>query len=230
MVALSDSIKSTSQSQPQPSTSSLLSRRIRSVISDVNSANAERVVAELVSWIGSDREPDPSLLAFVADTVLEDVTERLNRNPSDLALLSYGMSAAIPAFREILESQLQSQFLESVQFLANHRTAEQGSWPELVTLVGFAGELCATKVIHPTTLLATYFHHLSRLSDRSELELEAICTLFKAAGSRLWNDPRTNEVLTREVQSLQEIHDQGKASSLLSKKIAVNGSRISLDS
>lgn len=228
MVALSGSDNSSHKSQSQQPTSSLLHRRIRSVISDVNSGNADRIVAELVSWIGSDREPDPSLLEFVADTVLEDVTERLNRQPSDLARFSYGLAVALPTYRGILQSRLQSQFLESAQFLANYRTAEEGSWPEIVALVGFVGELCAVTIISPTVLLDVYVHHLSWQLNRSELELEAVCTLFKAAGSRLWNDSYTSEVLTREMQSLQEIHDQGNISPLLSKKLGVSDPKISV--
>ena len=223
MVALSDSNASTHQSQPQQ-TSSLLNRRIRSVISDVNSTNTERIVAELVSWIGSDREPDQSLLEFVADTVLEDATEWLNRQPSDLARLSQGLSVALPTYCGILQSRLQSQFLESVQFLANNKTAEQGSWPELVGLVEFAGELCAAKVVSPTVLLDIYLRRLSRQQNRSELELEAICALLKAAGPCLWNAPHTSEALVGEMQSLQELQDNGNVSPLLSKKLAVSGS------
>lgn len=221
MVALSDSTQSIHQPQSQQQTSSLLNRRIRSVISDVNSTNTERVAAELVSWIGSDREPDPSLLEFVADTVLEDVTERLNRQPSDLARLSYRLAVALPTYSGILQSRLQSQFLETAQFLANHRTAEQGSWPELVALVEFIGELCIVKAVSTTDLLDIYLHHLSEQSNRTELELEAVCVLLKAAGPRLWNDPHTNEVLTGEMQTLQDIRDQDKVSPLLSKKLAV---------
>lgn len=227
MVELSDSNKSTHQSQPQQPTSSLLNRRIRSVISDVNSTNTERIAAELASWIGSDRDPDPSLLEFVADTVLEDGTEWLNRQSSDLARLSYRLSVALPTYGGILQSRLQSHFLESAQFLANHRTAEQGSWPELVALVGFVGELCTAKVVSPTVLLDVYVHHLSRQPNKSELELEAVCVLFKAAGCRLWNDPHTSEVLAREMQELQDIHDQAKVSPVLSKKLAVSDPKIS---
>jgi hypothetical protein len=204
-----------------------LKRHIRSVISDVSSANTEKVAAELVSWIGPDREPDPSLLEFVADTILEDVTEQLNRQPSALARLSYRLTVALPAYGGILQYRLQSQFLESAQFLANHRTAEQGSWPELVALVGFVGELCTAKVVLPTALLDIYVHHLSRQLNRSELELEAVCVLLKAAGSRLWNDPHTSEVLTREMQALQDIHDQSNVSPLLSKKLAVSNRKLS---
>ena len=228
MIAPSDSNKSSQQSGSQQPTSSLLYRRIRSLISDVNSTNTDRIVAEIVSWIGSDREPDSSLLEYIADTLLEDVTERLNREPSDLARLSHRLAVALPTYCGILQSRLQSQFLESAQFLANHRTAGQGSWPELAALVGFVGELCAIKVISPTVLLDVYVHHLSRKLNRSELELEAVCALFKAAGPRLWNDPYTSEVLTREMQSLQETHDQGNISPLLSKKLAVSDPRVSL--
>lgn len=227
MVALSDSTNPIHQPQPQQATPSLLNRRIRSVICDINSSNTERVAAELLSWIGSDREPDPSLLEFVADTVLEDVTERLNKQPSDLARLSHRLTVALPTYSEILQSRLQSQFLQSAQFLANHRTAEQGSWPELVGLVGFVGELCGFKVVSPTVLLDIYVHHLSKRIIRSELELEAVCALLKAAGSRLWNDPHTSEVLTREMQTLQDIHDQNSVSPLLSKKLAVSNPTVS---
>jgi len=225
MVALSDSNKSTHQSQPQQPTSSLLNRRIRSVISDVNSTNTERIAAELVSWVGSDREPDQYLLEFVADTILEDVTESSNRQPSDLARLSYRLSAVLPTYGGILQSRLQSHFLESAQFLANHRTAEQGSWPELVALVGFVGELCAAKVISPAVLLDVYVDRLSRQPNRSELELEAICALLKAAGCRLWNDPHTSEVLAREMQGLQDIHDQASVSPL--SQLTVSNPKIS---
>lgn len=226
MVALSDSTQSIHQSRSQQPTSSLLNRRIRSVISDVNSANIERVAAELVSWICSDREADPLLLEFVAGTILEDVTERLNRQPSDLARLSYRLAVALPTYCGILQSRLQSQFLEGVQFLVDHRAAEQGSWPELVALVGFVGELCAAKVVSPVVVLETYYHHLSNQSNRSELELEAVCALLKAAGPRLWNDPHTSEVLTQEVQTLQDIHAQGEVSPLLSKELAVSDPKI----
>jgi hypothetical protein len=168
------------------------------------------------------------LLEFIADTLLEGVTERLNREQPDLARLSYRLAVALPAYCGILQSRLQSQFLESAQFLANHSTAEQGSWPELVALVGFVGELCAAKVISPTDLLDVYVHHLSRKSNRSELELEAACALFKAAGPHLWNDPYTSEVFVGEMQSLQEIHDQGNVSPLLLKKLAVSDPKSSL--
>lgn len=228
MVTLSDSTQSTHKFQSQQPTSSLLSRRIRSVISDVNSTNAEKIATELVSWIGPDREPGAPLLEFVADTVLEDVTERSNRHPSDLARLSYRLAVALPAYGDILQSRLQSQFLESVQFLVNNRTAEQGSWPELVDLVGFVGELCAVNVVSSTALLDIYVHHLSKHSNRSELELEAVCVLLRAAGSRLWNDPHTSEVLEREMQTLQDIRDQGNVSLSLSKKLAVSNPQFSL--
>lgn len=225
MVTLPSSNKSTHQSQSQQPTSSLLNRHIRSVILDVNSTNTDRIVAELVSWIG---EPDPSLLEFVADTILENVTEQLNRHPSVLARFSYSLAVALPPCGGILQSRLQSQFLESVQFLANRRTAEQGSWPELVGLVGFVGELCIINVVSPTALLDVYVHHLSRQLDRSELELEALCVLLKVAGPRLWSDPHTSDAYTREMQSLQEIHDRGSISPLLSKKLAVSGPRVYL--
>lgn len=228
MVTLSDSNKCTHQSQSHHSTSSLLRRRIRSVISDVNPSNTERTIAELVSWIGSDPEPDLFLLEFIADTVLEDVTEQLNRQSSELAQFSYRLAVSLPTYHGILLSRLQSQFLESIQFAANHRTAEQGSWPELVALVGFAGELCSVEVVSPAVLLDVYVHHLSRQLSRSELELEAICALFKAAGPRLCDDPYAGEVLTRETQSLQDIHDQGNISPLLSKKLAVSCPQIPL--
>lgn len=199
---------------------------MRSVISDVNPSNTDRVIAELVSWIGSDPEPDPSLSEFVADTVLEDVTERLDRRSSELAHFSYRLAVSLPAYHGILLSRLQSQFLESIQFVTNHRTAEQGSWPELVALVRFAGELCAVEAVSPAVLLDVYIHHLSRQSSRSELKLEAICALFKAAGSQLCNHPYAGEALTREMQSLQDIHDQGNVSPLLSKKLAVSDLQI----
>lgn len=199
---------------------------MRSVISDVNPSNTDRATTELVSWIGSDPEPDPSLLEFVADTILEGVTERLDRGSSELAYLSYRLAVSLPTYHGILLSRLQSQFLEGIQFVANHRTAEQGSWPELVALVGFAGELCAVEVVSPVVLLDVYVHHLSRQLNRSELELEAICALFEAAGSRLCNDPYAGEALTRETQSLQDIHDQGNISPLLSKKLAVSDPQI----
>lgn len=224
MIAPSDSNESGHKSRSQQQTSSLLHRRIRSLISDVNSTNTDRIVTELVSWIGPNREPDSSLLEFIADTLLEDVTERLNREPSDLARLSCRLAMALPTYCGILQSRLRSQFLEGAQFLANHRTAEQGSWPELAALIGFVGELYAFKVISPTVLLDVYVRHFSKKLDRSELELEAVCALFKAAGPRLWNDSYTSEVLTREMQSLQEIHDQGNISPLLSKKLAVSNS------
>ena len=226
MVALSDSTQSLQQSQSQQPTSSLLNRRIRSVISDVNSTNTERIAAELVSWIGSDREPDPPLLEFVADTILEGVTERLNRHPADFARLSHRLSAALPTYFGILQTRLQSQFLESTQFLANHRTAEQGSWPELVALVEFVGELCVTEVVSTTDLLDVYLHNLSKRQNRSELELEATCVLLKSAGPRLWNDPHTTEVFAREMQTLQDIHDEGNLSPLLSKKLAVSSPKV----
>jgi len=228
MIAPSDSNKSDNKSRSQQQTSSLLHRRIRSLISDVNSTNTDRIVTELVSWIGSDRESDSPLLEFIADTLLEDVTERLSREPSDLARLSYRLVVALPAYCGILQSRLQSLFLEGAQYLSNHRTAEQGSWPELATLVGFVGELYAVKVISPTVMLDVYVRHLSRKLDRSELELEALCALLKAAGPRLWNDPYTSEVLTKEMQSLQEIHDRGNISPLLSKKLAVSDSKVFL--
>jgi len=226
MVTLSDSTQSLHQSQSQQPASSLLNRRIRSVISDLNSTNAERIAAELVSWIGSDREPDPSLLEFVADTVLEDVTERLNRHPADFSRLSYRLTVVLPAFYGILQTRLQSQFLESTQFLANHRTAEQGSWPELVALVEFVGELCIAKVVSTTDLLDVYLHHLSKRSNKTELELEAVCVLLKSAGPRLWNDPHTTDIFAREMQTLQDIHDQGNVSPLLSKKLAVSSPKV----
>lgn len=228
MITPSDSNKSDHQSRSQQPTLSLLHRRIRSLISDVNSANTDRVVAELVSWIGSDREPDSSILELITDTVLEDVTEQLNREPSDLARLSYRLAVALPTYCGILQSRLQSQFLESAQFLANNRVAEQGSWPEFTALVGFVGELCAVGVVSPADLLGVYVHHLSKKSDRSELELQAVCALFKAAGPRLWNDPFTSEVLTREMGSLQKIHDQGNVSPLLSKNLAVSDPKVSV--
>ena len=226
MVTLSGSNNSANQYQhQQPTSSLLLNRRIRSIIFDLNSANTERVVAELASWIGLDQEPDPSLLEFVSDTVVEDITERLNKPSSDLARLSYGLSGALPTYSRILQTRLQSQFLESAQFLANHRTAEQGSWPELVALVAFVGELCSLMVIPPAVLLDVYLPYLSRGPDRSELELEAICALFKAAGTRLWNDPHTSEVLTREMEFLQGLHDQIKIPPFLSKKLDVSATR-----
>ena len=228
MIAPSDPNRSNHKSRLQKPTSSLLHRRICSLISDVNSTNADRVAAELVSWIQSDQEPGSSLLEFIVDTLLEDVTERLNREPSDLARFSYRLAVALPTYCGILQSRLQSQFLEGAQFLANNGTAEQGSWPELAALVGFVGELCAAKVISPTVLLDVYVRHLSRKLNRSELELEAICALFKAAGPRLWDDPCTSEVLTGEIQSLREIHDQGNVSPLLSKKLAVSDPKFSL--
>lgn len=226
MVALSDSNDSAHQSQPQQPTSSLLRRRIRSVISDVNSTNTDKTAADLASWIAPDGELDSHLLEFVADTTLEDVTERLNRQPSDLARLSSRLTAAFPPYYGILQSQLQSQFLESAQFLASNRTAEQGTWPELVALAGFVGELCAVKVISPTALLDFYIHHLSRQLNRSELELETICALLKASGSRLWNDPYTSDAFTREMQSLQEIYEQGNVSLLSLKRLAVSDSKV----
>lgn len=228
MITPPDSNKSSHQPRSQQPTLSLLHRRIRSLISDVNSANTDRVVSELVSWIGSDRGPDSSVLELITDTLLEDVTERLNREPSVLARLSYRLAVALPTYCGILQSRLQSQFLESVQFLANHRAAEQGSWPEFTALVGFVGELCAVEVISPAVLLGVYVRHLSKKSNRSELELEAVCALFKVAGPRLWNDPSTSEVLTREMGSLQEIHDQGNVSLLLSKNLAVSDPKVSV--
>jgi len=228
MVALSNSNESAHQSESQQPTSSLLKRHIRTVISDVNSTNTDRIATELVSWIASDREPDPYLLEFVADTTLEDVTERLNRQPSDLARFSFRLTVALPSYCGILQSRLQSQFLESAQFLANHRTAEEGSWPELVALAGFVGELCAVKAISPMVLLDVYIYHLSRQLNRTELELEATCAMLKASGSRLWDDPYTSDALTREMQSLREVHDQSNVSSLLLKKLAVSDYKVSL--
>lgn len=230
MVALSDSDGLSTQSQPQQSTPLLLRRRVRSIMSEINSTNAERVVSELVPWISCSQPPDPSILECVADTVLEDITERKGRQPSDLAHFSYTLSVALPTYCGILQSRLQSQFLESAQFLASNRSAGEGSWPELVALVGFAGGLCTAKVIPPDVLLDIYFYQLSGQPDNSELELEAVCALFKVAGPCLWNDPRTSEVLTREMQLLQEILDGGTVSPLLLKKLMVRNFLISLPS
>ena len=77
--------------------------------------------------------------------------------------------------------------------------AEPGSWPESLTLVVFAGELCNDGILHPDTLCDCAMM-LGRLG--SNLGLEFICAFFEATGSALHKDRHGKDCFNTAIQAI----------------------------
>jgi len=127
--------------------SQTLTRRLRSLIANLDAKSVESTANQVFEWIDSAEDNDDrfrGLLRLSAELILENVMERPNQDSHHV----------LGRFCKILDTATDgesSRFLNSlwkqeiqaagVELLANNM-AQAGDWPEYLTLVAFAGELC----------------------------------------------------------------------------------------
>jgi len=170
--------------------SQTLTRRLRSLIANLDTTSVESTAERVCEWIDSFEDNDDrfrGLLRLCAELVLEKAMERPNKD----------FRHVLGRFCKILDISTDgesSRFLNSlwkqeiqaagVELLANDM-AEAGSWPEYLALVVFAGELCDEALLQPDPLRSC----ANMLSDsRSNLGLELACTFFEVTRSALRED------------------------------------------
>jgi len=171
--------------------SQILTRRLRSLIANLDATSVESTAKQVCGWIDSSKDHDDrfrGLLQLSADLVLEKAMERpdqdfhrvLGRFCRILDTATDGESS-----RFLTSLWKQETHIAGVELAAND-IAEAGSWPEYVALVAFAGELCDNGLLQPDALRPS----VSALCGvGSNLGLEVACTLLEATGYALCEDP-----------------------------------------
>jgi len=171
--------------------SQTLTRRLRSLIANLDAKSVESTAKQVFEWIDSAEDNDDRFRGFLrlsAELILEKVMERPNQDSHHV----------LGRFCKILDTATggeSSRFLNSlwkqeiqaagVELLANN-TAQAGDWPEYLTLVAFAGELCDEGLLQSDSLRSC----VNMLSiSGSNLGLELACTLFETTGCSFREDP-----------------------------------------
>lgn len=184
--------------------SQTLTRRLRSLIANLDATSVESTAKQVCEWIDSSKDNDDrfrGLLRLSAELVLEKAMERPNQD----------FHRVLGRFCKILDTATDgesSRFLNSlwkqeiqaagVELLENNM-AEAGSWPEYHALIVFASELCDEAMLQPDSLRSC----ASMLSDSgSNLGLELACTLFEAAGCALHEDRDGKKYFDTAIQAM----------------------------
>ena len=184
--------------------SQTLTHRLRILIADLDATSVESAAKQICEWIGSFKDHDDrfrGLLRLSAELVLEKAIERPNKD----------FHHVLGRFCKILDTATDgesSRFLNSlwkqeiqaagVELLEND-TAEAGNWPEYISLITFAGELCDEALLQPDPLRSC----ANMLSGSgSNLGLELACTLFEAAGRALREDGDGRQYFDTVIQAM----------------------------
>ena len=139
--------KSTSPSQ-------ILARRLRSLIANLDETSVESTAKQVSGWIDSFKDQDDrfrGLLRLSTELILEKATERPNKD----------FHCTLGRFCKILDTATEGEYsgllnmlwkeeiqAAGVELLANDM-AQPGSWPEVLALVVFAGEVCDDGLCDP---------------------------------------------------------------------------------
>ena len=184
--------------------SGTLTRRLRSLIINLDNASVDSTAKQVCGWINSSKTCDDrfrGLLRVTAELVLERVAEKPDSDSHHfLGLLCKTLDTATDGEHSRLLNLLWEEELQAVgvELLANN-TAEAGSWPECFALVTFAGELCNNALLRPDALRSC-----ARLlsGSSSNLGLAVTCTLLEATGIVLSQDPEGRECFDTVIQTM----------------------------
>lgn len=184
--------------------SKTLTRRLRTLIADLDNASVESTTKQVSGWINSFKTCDDrfcGLLRLTTELVLEKAAERHDKDLHQvLGRFSKTLDAATDGeyskFLNLLwEEELQAV---SVELLAND-TAEAGSWPECVALAAFAGELCSNALLRLDALRSC----AKALSgSRSNLGLAVTCTLLEATVQALCRDREGRDCFDSAIRTM----------------------------
>lgn len=184
--------------------SQTLTRRLRSLIINLDNASVESTAKQICGWIDSFKDRDDrfrGLLRLSAELILEGAAGQPGRE-------LYCILGRLCKILDTVTSGEHSKFLNllwgeevqatSVELLANN-TAEAGSWPECAALVAFAGELCNNGLLQPE-VLRTCTKTLS--GSRSNLGLVITCTLLEATGQVLCQDREGRDCFDNAIKTM----------------------------
>lgn len=184
--------------------SKTLTRRLRALITNLDNASVDSTAKQVCGWINSFKTSDDrfrGLLRLIAELVLEEAVEKFDRDSHHvLVRLCKTVDTATDGehsrFLNLLwEEELQAV---SVELLANN-TAEAGCWPECISLVAFAGELCSNTLLRPDALRSCA-RALS--GSGSNLGLAVTCTLLEVAGQPLCRDREGKDFFDTVIQTM----------------------------
>lgn len=170
--------------------SGTLTRRLRTIITNLNNASVESTAKQVCGWVNSFKTCEDrfrGLLRLTAELVLEKAAEQPDKGSHRvLGRLCKALDTATDGehsrFLNLMwEEEIQAV---SVELVAND-TAEAGSWPECVALVTFAGELSSNALLRPEALRSSA-RALS--GSKSNLGLAVTCTLLEVTGKALRRD------------------------------------------
>ncbi|KAF9652549.1 hypothetical protein BDM02DRAFT_2771353 [Thelephora ganbajun] len=170
--------------------SQILTRRLRSLIANVEETTVESSAEQICGWINSSEDRGGrfrGLLRLTAELVLGKAMERpcLDFHHVLGRLCKILDTATDGEYSKSLNSLWKEEIQAAgVELLANDM-AKEGSWPECLALVAFVGELCNKALLRPDDLCSC----VGMLSNlRSNLGLELACTLLEATGYALCRD------------------------------------------
>lgn len=184
--------------------SQTLTRRLRTLITNLDNASAESTAKQICGWINSFKTCDDrfrGLLRLTTELVLEKAAVQLDGDSHYVLgclckTLDTATDGEYSTFLNLFwEEELQAV---SVELLAN-TMAEAGSWPECLALVVFAGELYRNALLRSDTLRSCA---MAICSSRSNLGLAVTCTLLETTGQSLCRDPEGRDCFDTVVKSM----------------------------
>jgi hypothetical protein len=184
--------------------SQTLTRRLRSLIANLDNASIESAAKQVCGWINSFKDRDDrfrGLLRLTAELILERAAGQFDRDSHSVLgrlckILDGATNGEHSKFLNLLwEEEVQAASVE----LQTNDTAEAGSWPECVALVTFAGELCSDELLQPG-ILQSCTRALS--GSKSNLGVVVTCTLLEAAGEVLCRDPEGRDCFDAAVKTM----------------------------
>ena len=184
--------------------SQTLTRRLRSLITNLDETSVDSAARQVSGWIDSFKDRDDGfrgLLRCSAELVLEKAMERPDRDlHHSLGRLCKILDTATDGeYSGFLSSSWEGEIRAvGVELLANEM-AESGSWPECLALAAFAGELCVEGLLQPDALHSC----IGMLgSVGSNLGLEVACTLLEATGPILCEDRPGKHCVDTTIQTM----------------------------
>ena len=184
--------------------SQALTRRLRSLIANLDATSLESTAKQVCKWFDSSKDHDDrfrGLLRSSSELILEKAVERpdqvfhrvLGRFCKIIDTATDGESSRL--LTSLWKQEVQAAGAE----LATNDIAETGSWPEYVALVAFAGELCDEALLQPDAL-CSYISTLG--SAGSNLGLELACTLIEATGHTLRENHDGKQYFDAAIQTM----------------------------
>ena len=184
--------------------SQALTRRLRSLIANLDAKTVESTAKQVFEWIDSAEDDDDrfrGLLRLSAELILEKVMERPSQDsPHVLGRFCKILDIATDGESSRFLNSLWKQEIQAagVELLANNM-AQAGDWPEYLTLVAFAGELCDEGLLQSDPLRSC----VSMLSGSgSNLGLELACTLLEAIGCTPREDPDGKQCFDTAIRAM----------------------------